>query len=95
MNNQSMEIRIEKNPTQQRLKELGISHWPIWEKEVSKFDWHYPEEETCYLLEGEAIISSANNKPIRIVQGDLVVFPKGLSCQWEIVKKVKKHYKIG
>ncbi|WP_134389429.1 cupin domain-containing protein [Methylacidiphilum sp. Yel] len=51
-----MEILIEKNPTQQRLKELGVSHWPIWEKDVSKFDWQYPEKESCYLLEGEAII---------------------------------------
>ena len=32
-----MEIKIEHQPTQERLNELGVSKWEIWKKEVSKF----------------------------------------------------------
>lgn len=34
-----MEVKIEK-PTPEKLKELGVERWPIWEKEVSEFDWY-------------------------------------------------------
>ena len=30
-------ITIEHNPSEERLKELGVSSWAIWEKEISKF----------------------------------------------------------
>jgi len=29
---------------------------------------------------------------VRIVPGDLVVFPDGLSTDWEVVKPLRKHY---
>jgi uncharacterized protein len=29
------EITLEHNPSEQRLKELNVASWPIWEKEVS------------------------------------------------------------
>ena len=44
-------ILIEK-PDEQKLEELGVGSWPIWEKEVSRFDWYYDDKETCYILEG-------------------------------------------
>ena len=34
-----MEVKIER-PTQEKLKSLGVEEWPIWEKEVSEFDWY-------------------------------------------------------
>ena len=30
-------ITIEHNPSEERLNELGVSSWEIWEKEISKF----------------------------------------------------------
>jgi uncharacterized cupin superfamily protein len=27
--------------------------------------------------------------------GDLVTFPKGLSCTWQVSKAVRKHYQFG
>ena len=45
-----MQIEIESNPSQERLEELGVPHWPIWEKETSEFPWYYAEQETCYVL---------------------------------------------
>ena len=31
------QIVVDHNPTEEKLKALGISSWSIWEKEVSKF----------------------------------------------------------
>ena len=31
------QITIEHNPSEERLQELGVADWPIWEKEISKF----------------------------------------------------------
>jgi len=88
-------ITVEHNPSKERLKELGISKWPIWTKEVSEFPWNYDEKETCYFLEGDVIIRPDNASQVQIGKGDLVVFPEGISCTWRILKNVKKHYKFG
>ena len=88
------EIKIEK-PSQERLKEMGISSWPIWEKEASKFDWYYSDQETCYLLKGKVTVTTKEGKSVNFGAGDLVVFPKGLSCVWEIKEPVRKHYNFG
>jgi len=46
-------ITIEHNPSEERLKQLGVSGWEIWEKEVSKFPIDFDETECAYILEGE------------------------------------------
>ena len=64
---------------------------PIWTCGVSEFDWYYDSEETCLLVEGEvAVLHDGGSTSIRA--GDLVVFPRGLSCVWKVTKPVKKHY---
>ena len=60
------EIRIERNPSEEKLKELGVFNWPIWEKEESEFPWHYDEPETCYFLEGEVIVTPESGEPVRV-----------------------------
>ena len=42
-------ISIEHNPSEERLKELGVSNWEIWEKEISKFPIDFDETEGKYL----------------------------------------------
>ena len=86
-------IKIEK-PTEKQLKDWGVKAWPIWTKEASTFDWHYDEQETCYLLEGEVTVKTPE-ETVRFGKGDLVTFPQGLSCTWTISKAVKKHYRFG
>jgi uncharacterized protein len=39
-----MKIEIEK-PTTEHLEKKGVSSWPIWEKEISRFDWRYDSTE--------------------------------------------------
>lgn len=86
-----MKVKIEK-PNEETLKSLGVYNWPIWTKEISSFPWHYDETETCYILEGHVIVELPDGEKIEINPGDLVTFPKGLSCKWDIKKPVRKHY---
>ena len=86
------EIKVEKNPTSDTLKELGVSEWSIWTKEASEFPWSYDDSETCYFLEGDVTVTPENGEPVQMGKGDLVTFPKGMSCTWKILKDVKKHY---
>jgi hypothetical protein len=83
-------IKIEK-PDEKRLEELDVRSWPIWTKEPSRFDWHYDDEETCYFLEGQVTVSTDKGE-VEIGTGDLVTFPKGLSCTWHVKQAVRKHY---
>lgn len=87
-------IKIEQNPGQDRLNSLGVSSWPIWTKAVSQFPWEYDETETCYFLEGEVIVTPDDGDPVKIGKGDLVTFPKGMRCTWQILRDVRKHYRF-
>ena len=89
------EIKVEHSPGEDRLSAEGVRGWPIWEKEPSEFPWHYDETETCYLLEGDVVVTPADGQPVRFGQSDLVTFPAGMSCTWKVLKAVRKHYRFG
>jgi len=86
------QILLEHNPSPAKLEVMGVYDWPIWEKEASTFPWTYDSRETCYLLEGEAWVTPEGGKPVLIQEGDLVTFPAGMSCTWEIRAPIRKHY---
>jgi uncharacterized cupin superfamily protein len=89
------DIEVRK-PSEDEIRREGIRDWPIWEKEASSFPWHYDQPETCLLLEGQVKVTpDGGGQPVEFGAGDLVVFPQGLSCKWEISKPVRKHYKFG
>ena len=88
-------ITVDKNPDDDQLEKLGVKSWPIWEKEESEFPWSYSDKETCYLLEGEVEVTPDGAQPVKFSKGDLVTFPKGMSCKWKITKAVRKHYTFG
>lgn len=69
--------------------------WPIWTKEISEFPWFYEDRETCFILEGQAIVVDAEENRINFGPGDWVVFEKGVSCTWKIISPIKKHYHFG
>ncbi len=89
------EIKIERQPGHVRLRTLGVEGWPIWTKEVSKFPWTYDEPETCYFIEGEVVVTPEGGRPITVGKGDLVTFPTGMSCTWDVKRPVRKHYRFG
>jgi len=88
-----MEIKVSK-PTQQELDELGIKDWNAWECEKSAFNWTYADRETAYIFEGKVKVKTVIQE-ISFGAGDLVVFPKGLSCTWIVEQPIRKVYKIG
>ncbi len=74
------DIQVTHNLHPKELERRGITTWPIWEKEVSEFPWHYDEMETCYLLEGDVTVTPDGGQPVRFGKGDLVTFPAGMLC---------------
>ncbi len=87
-------IRVENNPPRDRLEQLGVFDWGIWSKEISVFPWSYDCEETCYFLAGEVVVTPDGGAPVQMGKGDLVTFPAGLSCTWDIRRDVRKHYRF-
>jgi uncharacterized cupin superfamily protein len=90
-----MEIKVDHDPARDELERLGVFSWPIWEKEESEFPWSYDSDETCYILEGQIVVTPEGGSPVEIRPGDLVVFPNGMSCRWRVLRKVRKHYRFG
>lgn len=88
----SKEILVEHNATPMKLEVIGVYDWPIWKKEVSTFDWQYDQQETCYIIRGEFTVTPEGGSPQQFKRGDLITFPQGMKCTWEITKDVEKHY---
>ena len=83
-----MEIIVRK-PIEKEVEEMKSN--PVWKCAVSEFDWHYDSEETCLINEGDVTVRYGS-KSVSFTAGDYVVFPKGLSCVWDVKKPVSKHY---
>ena len=85
------DVSIEK-PSEDEL--ARCKSWPIWTCETSRFDWDYTETETCLILEGSVEVKDRpeSGESVSFGPGDLVSFPVGLKCVWDVKKPVKKHY---
>ena len=87
------EIIIEKNLSEARLKELGVSGWNIWDCPVSEFRLDFDDKsERSFILEGEIVVTPDGDTPVTLVPGDYIIFPVGLKSVWEVTKTLKKHY---
>lgn len=82
-----------KQPSQEELDALNIDSWSTWCCDISRFDWEYPDEEVCYVFEGYVIVETAT-ETVEINPGDLVTFPKGLKCTWDVKSPIRKVYKF-
>ncbi|MBN2485547.1 MAG: cupin domain-containing protein [Bacteroidales bacterium] len=80
-------------PTEREIE--NTKAWGNWSKEVSEFPWFYDDQETCFILEGEAEVSDEKGNIIRFKAGDMVQFEEGLECVWKITRAVKKRYIFG
>jgi hypothetical protein len=92
MGKRPMKISVAK-PTDQQIAEMRSC--PTWTKEKSTFDWEYDDTETCYLLDGQVRVTTDQGEVVEFGAGDLVTFPKGLKCVWEVRQPVRKHYRFG
>ncbi|MDX1335717.1 MAG: cupin domain-containing protein [Gammaproteobacteria bacterium] len=89
------EIVVERDPDTTELESRGVMSWPVWEKEISTFPWTYDDRETCYVLEGEVVVTPDGGTPVTIQAGDYVTFPAGMSCTWEVRQPIRKHFSFG
>jgi hypothetical protein len=87
-----MSIKVEK-PSEQQVADMR--RCPTWSKEVSAFDWEYDDTEICYLLAGDVRVTTEDGVVVTFGAGDLVTFPAGLKCRWDIRQPVHKHYRMG
>ncbi|MCL2370372.1 MAG: cupin domain-containing protein [Firmicutes bacterium] len=85
-----MQITVKK-PTEQEVEQMQSN--PTWGCGVSKFDWHYDQEETCLIIEGEVVVTGGGQS-VSIKKGDYVTFARGLSCVWDVKKPIKKYYEF-
>jgi uncharacterized cupin superfamily protein len=83
---------IVRTPTEEEIKELKTC--PVWSSPVKVFPWYYDVKEICLIIEGEVEVTTKEGK-INFKAGDLVIFPSGLNCEWNVTKAVKKYYKFG
>jgi len=77
--------------TSEEVENSGISSWPVWTKEISRFDWTYSGDEECYIIEGEFYVETDEGE-VHVKPGDFVTFKDGLKCTWDIKVPVKKYY---
>lgn len=87
-------ILVDSNPSDSTLKQMGVVHWPTWQKEVSVFPWAFVTTEVAYILEGECEMTPEDGSPSTTFKaGDLVTFPNGFKGTWEVKQPLKKQYK--
>ena len=84
-----------RRPQKEDLKKLGVDKWPTWESEVRKFDWEYDDEETFYVHEGKVKVTTSDGEEVEFGKGDLVTFPKGVRCTWDVKERIRKVYRFG
>jgi uncharacterized cupin superfamily protein len=66
----------------------------VWESTEGKWNLEYTEDEFCYIIEGQAIVTDADGHSEEVKQGDAFVIPAGFTGTWETKGKVKKFYSI-
>ena len=83
-----MQIIVKKPTEAERNQLLSLGTWSCG---VSTFDWHYDSEEVCLLVKGQVTVTYDGGS-VSFGAGDMVTFPKGLSCVWDVTEPVLKHY---
>lgn len=87
-------ILCERKPSPAKLEVLGVDQWPIWKKGISSFPWQYDQTETCYVVRGRFKVTPEGGETQEFGRGDLISFPAGMSCTWEVLEPVEKHYRL-
>lgn len=62
----------------------------VWDCTQGEFTIDFTWEESAFILEGEVMVSFASGDRVFLKKGDLVHFPKGTVCRWEIPAYIKK-----
>ena len=69
-------------------------HCGVWSSDTGKWTLNYTEDEFCFIMDGEAIITDADGSSEKLTKGDAFVVPAGFTGTWETVGTVQKFYAI-
>nr|CAD1836950.1 unnamed protein product [Ananas comosus var. bracteatus] len=93
MATEKLGIKVERNPPDSRLDELGVRQWPKWGcPRVNSVDVHGKGDLLPSGGEGEGLSRRARQRlrgdPGRRSRG----VPRGMKCTWDVSVAVDKHY---
>ncbi|KAF3601296.1 hypothetical protein F2Q69_00033307 [Brassica cretica] len=102
MADQNPRIIVEKKPSQDRLDELKFKSWPKYhlKYEAEEICYIVKGKVKVYPKSSSSTAASSSSSSldaqvdwsVEFGAGDIVTFPKGLSCTWDVSLSVDKHY---
>lgn len=85
-----MAVMIEKATEEQKKSFEGLRERC---QQSGSVEWYFDEKTVCLVTEGKAIMDHYGER-IPVEAGDLLTFPQGYRCQWEIVEPFRLKGKI-
>lgn len=86
-----MNITVQKI-SEDEAKAMGTDSWSPWSSQPCEFDWEYSSTEKAYVLSGKARVTDENGDNVEFGSGDLVTFPSGTRCHWQVIEAISKVY---
>jgi uncharacterized cupin superfamily protein len=86
-----VKVKVEKPSPQ---TEASMKACPTWSCGAGVFNWFYDQSETCLLLAGDVCVTTEDGDTVNFAAGDLVTFPQGLRCTWDVRVPVHKHFRF-
>jgi uncharacterized protein len=63
----------------------------FWSCDAGRYEFYFDYDEFVYLVEGEMTVCQGEQRwPMRA--GDTAHFPQGVTCVWEIQKRITKYF---
>ncbi len=88
-------------------KETGEVHWltqtnsseipmysGLWRCEPMTFEYEFPGDEIFQVLQGDLLVELHDGESIKLKEGDIVSFNKGLQSTWTVESSFKKFFVI-
>ena len=70
-------VRVERQVSPERLKELDVSRWSMWKTGKCKLPWDWQVDQLVYIEEGEVrVVPEGSQRYMRFLAGDLIRYPK-------------------
>ncbi len=62
----------------------------MWDCTAGAFRWRYGIDETIHIVEGGAIVTDERGKVSELRPGDVMMFRRGTSADWQVPDYVRK-----
>ena len=62
----------------------------VWDCTAGSFRWTYGQDETIFVISGDAFLLLENGEERRFGAGEVGFFPAGVTCNWRIAEHIRK-----